>query len=51
MEIIKVDETFAELIGQVHATAWQQAYKNIFTKVRKWSCWNREGINNAKGRL
>lgn len=31
MEIIKVDESFAERIGQVHATAWQQAYKNIFT--------------------
>jgi ribosomal protein S18 acetylase RimI-like enzyme len=31
MEIVKVDESFAEIIGQVHATAWQQAYKNMFS--------------------
>ena len=32
MVIMKVDESFAEIIGQVHATAWQQAYRNIFSR-------------------
>lgn len=31
MVIMKVDESLAEIVGQVHATAWQQAYKNVFS--------------------
>jgi ribosomal protein S18 acetylase RimI-like enzyme len=31
MRITKVDETSAQLVGEIHSTAWKQAYEYMFT--------------------